>query len=116
MASTKEREQFISLMSAHGIGYAQARLFLRHSKTHGRIQEAHCNGHPAMGNPNIPQERAAKLQEQFEKYMERRELLIERRLTELAQENGVAVNFESDPRGWTVKLALRDGREYGIPQ
>lgn len=94
-----------------------ASLIARHATTYAKIQEGHCNGHPAMGNPHIEIKRANELQERFEKRLYKREAQIEGLINELAKGLlGVkAVSFEGDPRGHTVALVFEDGRTVGVP-
>ncbi len=138
MASAKEREQFIAQMvralPEYPLGQVTevARLICRHAKTHGRLSEETCNGHP-MQSQCPPQgcdmvaynARVNKLQDRWDARIEKREAQIERRISELAQTVGLRADFGGDPRGYTVKLHLPTGaantlggREdgYGVPQ
>ena len=91
-------------------------LIARHATTYQGIQEGYCNGHPAMGNPNISAQDAAKIWERYEKWLDKREAQIERRITELVEslpptDSGpVSVRFGGDPRGAVVTLIMPDGR------
>ena len=138
MASAKERDQFIAQMvralpsvPVQHVTEA-ARLILRHAKTHGRIAEAQCNGHPlqSVSPPNgcdmqAWNARVNKAQDAHDAYCEKREKQIERRIAELAEQIGVKAYFGGDPRGYTVKLHLPSGAYntwggaesgYGVPQ
>lgn len=67
---------------------------IRLAKEYQRIQEKHCNGVST------------------EKH-ERREAKIEKIITNLiAQLHGLRVEFGGDPRGYTVKLHLANGKLY----
>lgn len=73
-----------------------ASLILRHGTTYGRIQEIWCS---------------EELTERQEKRLQHKELLLERRITQLCQEldPGCTPLFEGDPRGNTVKILLPSG-------
>ena len=91
-------------------------LICRHAVTYHHLQEASCNGHPAMGDPVISVERANRLQEKYDEWIAKREGQIERRINELVASlplvNGepIRADFSGDPRGATVKLVMPDGR------
>lgn len=99
-----------------------ARLLLRHAKTHGRLQEANCNGVGTWHNEDPKS--FARRQDRFEKQIEKKETQIEKRITEIAMALGFTVEFGGDPRGYTVKLTLPSGAYnswggkecgYGVP-
>lgn len=101
-----------------------ARLLLRHAKTYDRLQEMACESHPAMNNPNIDIKVAGRLQEEREKWIEKREGQIEKRIAKIVEPFGLRVRFGGDPRGFTVALYFPDnsynswgGQEngWGIP-
>jgi hypothetical protein len=87
-------------------------LIARHTVSLHRVYEAQCNGHPAMGDPYMPIERANKLQERFEIWCDRREHQLTSRIENLAaQLPGISgVRFFSDPRGAPVRLVTMNGR------
>lgn len=93
-------------------------LICRAAVTYLHVQEGHCNGHPAMSSPYIDVKEAGKLQDRFERQLEKKEAQLEKRITALAKNlihfnhrAGVkSVHFGGDPRGATVKLVMRDGR------
>ncbi len=138
MATAKERDDFIAVLvralpdlAPHQVTNA-ARLLLRHAKTHGRIAEMECNGHPIQSQ-SPPQSYAPeawnalvnKRQAAFDAWCEMRTQQLERRITEICQSIGVRPNFGGDPRGYTVKLHLPTGvyntwggaeEGYGVPQ
>ena len=69
--------------------------------------------------------RVNKAQDRLDAYIEKREGQIERRITAICAELGLSPNFQGDPRGYTVKVALPNGayntmggREdgWGVPQ
>lgn len=129
-AKDKERQEFIDRMLANFTGAPSqtkrvAELLLRHAKTHGRLAEMSCNGHPAQGSPTMPAEQINKLQDKWDAYIEKRETQIEHRMKQLADSIGCQIKFGGDPRGYTVKVVLPDGRYntwggaeegWGIPQ
>lgn len=86
-------------------------LIARHAKTHHKLSEDECNGHPAMGNPLVDIRTANKLQERFAKWIDKRNAQIESRIRTLALQlpEVKSVNFSGDPRGATVKLIMKDG-------
>lgn len=131
MATSKEREEFIAAIVREfpdkPIDFVthRARLLLRHAKTHGRLAEESCNGHPAQSSPTMDAKTVGRLQEKWDARIERQEKQIERRMAEIAAELGVPIRFGGDPRGYTVKLTLPSGRYnsfggreegYGVPQ
>jgi hypothetical protein len=127
MSYQKEREEFIARMvEAFGRDKKrQVELLLRHAKTHGRLEEMSCNGHPAQGDPHMPVERINKLQDRWDAWIEKREGQIERRIQQLCAEIGCKVDMNGDPRGYTIKVFLPDnayntwgGAEsgWGVPQ
>lgn len=127
MATTKERDEFITRMVAEfgDQSLNTARLLLRHAKTHGRLAEMACNGSPAQSNPNLPIEQVNKCQARWDAWIEKREAQIERRIKQLCDEIGLPVDFGGDPRGYTVKVFFPSGKYntwggaesgYGIPQ
>lgn len=87
-------------------------LLCRAAVSYLHVQEAHCNGHPAMSSPYIDAKTANRLQLEFEKRQEVKEAGLERRIKALAaQLPGVKkVHFGGDPRGATVKLVMKNGR------
>lgn len=74
-----------------------AELLCRHGKTYARLQEIWCN---------------VEMTERQEKYWQRRESLIERRIRQLCTELGPDFEpiFDGDPRGNTVKVKVPSGR------
>ena len=131
MATSKERDRFIieltkalSATPADKVEHA-ARLILRHAKTHGRLAEESCNGHPAQGSPTMPTDQLNRLQERWDARIEKQEAQIERRIKEICEPLGIVPDFGGDPRGYTVRLHLPTGayntwggREsgFGVPQ
>jgi len=115
----------------HGnlIAYDQARevakLIMRHAATHQRLQEEECNGVDFMApyssaymlnlyNNDRPAHTAlmAKISQRYdrwEKRLQHRQELIERRILQLAAQFGFSAVFEGDPRGATVKIIFPDG-------
>lgn len=87
-------------------------LLCRSAVSYLRVQEGHCNGCGAWDNPYMDAKRAGRLQERFERELEKKEAQLERRIKELAvQLPGVkSVHFGGDPRGATVKLVMKNGR------
>lgn len=91
-------------------------LLARHATSYARIQEGWCNGHFMMGNPNISVQRANKMQERYEKWLDRRETHIENLLDclvarlPLVNDKPITIKYGGDPRGATVKLIMPDGR------
>lgn len=92
-----------------------ASLIVHHARTYKRIQEAWCS---------------IEMDEAQTKAMERREMLLEKRIAELVaalptvQGQPITVKFGGDPRGYTVKLIMASGKSntwggaedgYGVP-
>ncbi len=128
--STREREEFVVTLSKALPDKPQqqvlraARLLMRHAKTHQRLSEESCNGHPAQSSPFIDSKRLGQLQDAWDARIERREKQIERRITEICADIGVTPDFGGDPRGYTVKIHLPSGAYntwggkesgYGVP-
>ncbi len=87
-----------------------ANLIMRHGKTYARIQEAICNG--VEWSQYDTNESFNKRQSRHEKWTEKREQQIERRIKELVSilGPGFGVVFSGDPRGATVKITLPSGK------
>jgi len=91
-------------------------LLCRQATTYHRIQEQHCNGHPAMDNPSIPIADANRLQAKFEQLLEKQEANIENRVNMLCHSlpkvegKHIEPIFSGDPRGAVIKLKMPDGR------
>lgn len=145
MATQKEREEFIARFvkefsgkvspAAPPPGYEArvhtldeciraARLLLRHAKTHARLAEESCNGHPAQSSPTMPTDQLGKLQDAWDARIKREEERTEKRIREICAAFSLAVHFGGDPRGYTVKLKLPSGTYnswggsedgYGVP-
>jgi hypothetical protein len=56
-------------------------------------------------------------QAEFEAYCEKRSAQAEKRIAAICAACGMSANFQGDPRGYTVKIAM-GGREdgWGVPQ
>ena len=87
----------------------RAALLCRHGKTYARIQEANCNGVDTFYGESTAS--FAKRQERFEKALEHKESLIERRIKAICAELGFPEPvLNGDPRGATVKIVLPSGK------
>ena len=109
------RNNFNSLVRAESElpyteAYRRAELLCRHGKTYSRIQEAVCNG--VEWNQYDTNESFNKRQARHEKWTEKREQQLERRIRTIVKELGPAydVVFQGDPRGCTVKVVLPSGK------
>jgi hypothetical protein len=125
MSYKTEREDFIARMAQGGIRPDVSRKLLAMSATHGRLAVASCNGDypadngerkvvfcPACGGGWVPSSYKRGLCP---------DCYIEARILAFAQTNGFAVEFQGDPRGYTVKVILHatdnyNGGEIGVPQ
>ena len=64
-------------------------------------------------------QRAAEIWAQYEKWLDKRDAELERRITELVESlphtdmGAIGVEFMGDPRGSTVKLIMPDGNTWG---
>lgn len=130
MATTKEREEFVATLAralpavpAHLVA-RNARLLMRHAKTHGNLAEAECNG-PGDWVNSIPYPRAGQIYDEHAKRCERRTAQVERRISALCADLGIVPDFGGDPRGYTVKVKLPNGAHntwggaedgWGVPQ
>ena len=124
---SKERDEFIAALTralpnvdTFKIIDAAKRM-MRHARTYSRVQEMVCNGHPAQSS-NLPIETINKLQAKHDAYCEAQEKRMERLITKAATDIGLTVDFQGDPRGYTVKVQLPDGRSnsfggdgWGVP-
>lgn len=87
-----------------------AELLLRHGTTYARIQEAICNG--VEWNRYDTNESFQKRQNRHEKWTEKREQQLEKRIKEIVAGlgEGFGVIFQGDPRGSTVKITVPSGK------
>lgn len=130
MATAKEREEFVAQLTralpqvAANLVARNARLLMRHAKTHGNIAEAQCNG-PGDYVNSIPYPEAGRIYREFEERCAKREARIEARISAICAELGIEPDFGGDPRGYTVKVKLPTGASntwggasegWGIPQ
>jgi len=85
-------------------------LILRHAKTHGRLMLMKCNGPEHLELPYYWRkgESQGERHHEWSKWVDRREMLVERRLFQLAEELGITLELCGDPRGYTVKLVTSD--------
>lgn len=116
-ARTRDREQFQATLARNFPDkptVTVARMLLRNAATHQRLQEESCNGHPAQGNPHIDSKTIGKWQDKWDARIEKQTEQCERRIIGLAKDLGAGVEFQGDPRGWTVKL-LVNGNTVGVP-
>jgi len=143
MATAKEREEFISLFREQFPKRNRqecieaARLLLRHARTHGNLAVMQCNGpeHLNVMAPydwqKQPAEHAAWIKRNhaamadWEAAREKKELAVEKRISDICASFKLPVIFGGDPRGFTVKVKFPSGiyntwggREdgYGVPQ
>jgi serine phosphatase RsbU (regulator of sigma subunit) len=111
------RKQFAAIIDGETTNIAEslrlANLLCRHGKTYARLQEANCNGVGSYANEPI--ERFNKRQARFEKELEHKEQLIERRVKAICKELGEGFEpvFEGDPRGFSIKIKVPSGRTDG---
>jgi len=127
----EEREQFIAILQKElpavdsGTVYRAARLLMRHAATHGRLAEESCNGYPTQGSPSMPIECINKLQNAWDARISKKKKQIEARMSAIAAELGLGIDFGGDPRGYTVKVFLPSKRYntwggeesgWGVPQ
>lgn len=117
-ASQKEREQFIvdfvHETASSGKSMAErmfdARRILRHAATHARLAEESCNGHPCQSSASMPVAEIGKLQDRWDKRIEKQEARIENLIRDICTAYTLPVTFGGDPRGFTVKLHFSSGR------
>jgi hypothetical protein len=127
-ASKKEREEFVAVLTRNcpqvgAIHVAQiAGRLMRHGATYGRLQEDFCNGHPIQSVYGADNATVARLQDKWDKRIERETERLEKLITAAAAELGLVPDFQGDPRGYTVKLTMPDrtsnsfsGEGFGIP-
>lgn len=112
MKPTKERDQFIATLQkalpavpAHILAY-NAGLIMRHAKTHGRLAEMECNGHPIQSvcppqgcDMKAWNARVDKLQKEHDDYIEKRTAQIEKRITVLCHNIGAVPRFGGGSKG-----------------
>jgi hypothetical protein len=117
--STKRGRELANIL-AKSIGipdgiFDTCSLLCRHAKTYAALQEGQCNGHPAMGEPDIPIKVAGRLQDEYAAWLTKREAQIEKRISELVASlpptdaGPIVVRFSGDPRGCCVTLLMPDG-------
>lgn len=97
------REHRPETVDYHAAVYA-ADLLLRHGRTYSRLQEMRCNGVGTWYGESV--QSFSKRQEKFEKRLEHREGLLEKRITAICAELGYMPSFEGDPRGHTVAVLI----------
>lgn len=145
MATQKEREEFIARFVQEFAGKIAprtppagyeatvhtmqecmdaARLLLRHARTHQRLAEESCNGHPAQNSAHISAQSINALQGAWDARIAKSEERTEKRIREICAQFNLPVHFGGDPRGYTVKLKLPSGAYnswggseewYGVP-
>ena len=130
MATTKEREEFVAQLTralpdvAPHLVARNARLLMRHARTHGNLAEAECNG-PGDYVNRIPYPEAGRIYDEHQERCERRTAQVERRIEALCTDLGIKADFGGDPRGYAVKLHLPGGAYntwggaesgWGVPQ
>ncbi len=88
-----------------------ADLILRHGKTYSRLQEMNCNGVGTWYGETT--QSFAKRQDRHEKWVEKREQQIEKRIAAICAElgEGFAPIFQGDPRGNTIRIRVPSGRQ-----
>jgi len=94
------------------IGHARhtAALLCRHGRTYARIQEAICSG--VEWSQYDTNETFNKRQARHEKWTEKREQQLEKRMREICAGLGAGFVpvFSGDPRGVTVKVQVPSGK------
>ena len=105
----QHREQFLMHATRLGLTDWQARRFASMAATHQRLQEAACNGdYPADNGERkvktCPRCEGGWVPTSFVKGV-CPDCRIEDRIKAFADECGIAVELQGDPRGWTVKLS-----------
>jgi len=121
MAQITKRGRALAQKLAPSIGVSgdileTCSLIARHAVTYQAIQEGYCNGHPAMSDPRISVEAAGRIWERYEKWLDKRERQLEKRITELVHSlpetdaGPLGVRFGGDPRGAVVTITSPDGR------
>ena len=116
---------------------AAARSLLRLARAHGNLAAQHCNGPAHLNGPapydwqKQPEQHAAWIKrngeaaEAWEAAREKKELAVEKRITDICAGFKLPVIFGGDPRGYTVKVKFPSGRYntfggaeegWGVPQ
>jgi uncharacterized protein YukE len=101
------RERFARIMAehtTHGDARHMADLLLRHGVTYSRLQEMSCNGVGTWYGESAAS--FAKRQERFEKRLEHKESLLEKRIRQICESLGYVASFGGDPRGHTVHVII----------
>ena len=87
-------------------------LLCRSAVSYLRVQEGYCNGSGAHDSPYFSVKEAGKMEDRFQRQLEKKEAQLEKHIKKLAaQLPGVkGVHFGGDPRGATIKLVMKNGR------
>lgn len=91
-------------------------LLHRYETTLRRIDENECNGWPR----EVVERRGGKVyrynvqDEGWEKRDKAREESTQRKVRNIAEKYGIAVNFNGDPRGGSIRFVMPDGRSNGF--
>ena len=113
--STKERDEFISILATEGVPYEVARKVLRNACTIQRLAVASCNGDYPCDNGERKVKFCARCEGGYvPSYLTKAGLCpscrAEDRITTLLQPFNVKPGFQGDPRGNCVKLEVPSGR------
>ncbi len=115
-ASHSEREKFVALIQQHAGGdptqrYSFAQRLMRYGATYGRLQEDQCNG-PDYDLARGRQELMQAIQERWQRSQDAipaKEEKITKAVTELCKSFDCTPVFSGDPRGNTLKIAVKSG-------
>ena len=105
-ATHSEREKFVALIQQHAGGdptqrYSFAQRLMRYGATFGRIQENQCNGYQKPGSFDWDEEANQRDLKKADK--------IEAAVSELCKSFDCTPVFSGDPRGNTLKIAVKSG-------
>lgn len=120
MSRQRDRDEFISIMTQEGVPLEVARALLRAEATLHRIAELQCSSEAAdQDRVPCPGGEDSCLCRDYGNYVEGhgtvprinvQEDKVQRRILRLANEHGISLHFNGDPRGPAVLVAVPSGR------
>ena len=112
----QHREAFLMAATRMGLNDYQAKRITRLAATHDRLAEAECNGDWPCDNGERKVVACSRCEAGYVRsamyrgrttltgYLICKSCRTEDLITDACRENGIGVEFQGDPRGWTVKL------------
>lgn len=114
-ATHSEREKFVALIQQHTGGdpaqrYSFAQRLMRYGATYGRLAEDACNGPEYIGGASAEVNNViARNWQNYLDTLPAKEEKIVKTVTELCEKFDCTPIFSGDPRGNTLKIAVKSG-------